>query len=59
VADLNALETMIENAGEAGDIAATEVDAQSRQRWLEIAAAWRVLAERELSATLGGATTLQ
>lgn len=59
MADLNMLETMIENADEAGDIAATEVDAEARQRWLEIAAAWRVLAERELSATLGSATTFQ
>lgn len=57
--DLSKVESMIENAGEARDIAASEVDAESRQRWLEIAASWRSLAERELADTLGGRTTFQ
>lgn len=59
MADLSKLESMIENGREAGDIAASESDAEARQRWLEIAAAWRVLAERELAATLGSRTTFQ
>lgn len=57
--DLSKVESMIENAGEAKDIAASEIDAESRQRWLEIAASWRMLAERELGTTLGGPTTFQ
>ena len=59
MADLNKVEAMIENAGEANDIAASEIDAEAKQRWLEIAAAWRVLAERELVSTLGSTTTVQ
>lgn len=59
MADLSKLESMIENAGEAKDIAASEPDAEAKQRWLEIATAWRVMAERELAATLGSRTTLQ
>lgn len=57
--DLSKVESMIENAGEAKDIAASEIDAESRQRWLEIAASWRMMAERELAGTLGGPATFQ
>ena len=59
MADLSKLESMIENAGEADDMAASEMDAEARRRWLEIAAAWRVMAEQELSATLGSRTIFQ
>jgi hypothetical protein len=59
MADLSKVESMIENAGEAEEIAASEADAEARQRWLEIAASWRVLAERELVNAVGGATLLQ
>jgi hypothetical protein len=59
MANLSKIESMIENAGEADDIAASEIDAEARQRWHEIAASWRMLAERELATTLGNGTTLQ
>ena len=59
MANLSKLESLIENAGEADDIAASELDVEARQRWLEIAAAWRLWAERELAATLGSAARLQ
>jgi hypothetical protein len=58
MADLSKLESLLENAGEAGRIAASEVDAEAKQRWLEIAASWRVMAERELVDTLGETATL-
>jgi hypothetical protein len=59
MADLSKVESLIENAGEAEQIAASEIDAEAKQRWLEIAASWRVMAERELADALGEATTLQ
>lgn len=59
MADLSKVESLIENAGEAEQIAASEIDAEAKQRWLEIAASWRVMAERELVDALGEATTLQ
>ena len=58
MADLSKLESLLENAGEAGRIAASEVDAETKQRWLEIAASWRVMAERELVDTLGETATI-
>lgn len=57
MANLSKLESMIETAGEAEEIAASEVDAEAKQRWLEIAAGWRLMAERELAGTLGAPTT--
>jgi hypothetical protein len=59
MANLSTIESMIENAAEAEDIAASEIDDRARQRWLEVAASWRVLAERELANTLGGPTPFQ
>ena len=59
MADLSKLESMIETAGEAEEIAASETDAEAKQRWLDIAAAWRLMAERELAGTLGWTTTFQ
>jgi hypothetical protein len=59
MADLSKVESMIEKAGEAEEIAASEVDADAKLRWLKIAASWRVLAERELADTLGEVTPVQ
>ena len=59
MADLSKLESMIETAGEAEEIAASEVDADAKQRWLDIAAAWRLMAERELAGALGWPATIQ
>lgn len=59
MANLSKLESMIETAGEAEEIAASEVNAEAKQRWLEIAAAWRLMAQREFARTLGDATSVQ
>jgi len=57
MADLSEGETMMDYAGEARRIADSAIDAEARQRWLEIAASWRV--EREQIDTLARAETPQ
>lgn len=59
MANLSTIESMIENAAEAEDIAASEIDDGAKQRWLEVAASWRLLAERELASTLGNPVPFQ
>jgi hypothetical protein len=58
MANLSKAETLIENAAEAEEIAAAEHDPDARRRWLEIAATWRSLAEREFAAAIGEGVTL-